>query len=77
LEDSTPADPPVEQVKKFELIINLKTAKQIGVTIAQSGLEIIYLLIDVLHLGCKGLLQRLDGRFLSTHDLLRWPKLGL
>ena len=53
LEDSTPADPPVEQVKKFELIINLKTAMQSGVTIAQSGLEAIYLLIDVLHLGCK------------------------
>jgi len=38
LKGTKPADIPVEQPTKFEFIVNLKTAKQLGVTIPQSVL---------------------------------------
>jgi putative ABC transport system substrate-binding protein len=38
LKGAKPADIPVEQPKKFEFLVNLKTAKQIGVTIPSNVL---------------------------------------
>ena len=38
LQGSKPADMPVEQATKFELVVNLKTAKAFGITISESFL---------------------------------------
>ncbi|MGL6110098.1 MAG: ABC transporter substrate binding protein [Rubrivivax sp.] len=46
LRGGKPAEMPIEQPSRYELFINLKTAKAIGVTIAQSLLLRAYEVIE-------------------------------
>ncbi|HWH78909.1 MAG TPA: ABC transporter substrate binding protein, partial [Candidatus Binatus sp.] len=46
LEGAKPADLPIEQASKFDLVVNLKTAKELGIKLSESILLRADLLIE-------------------------------